>query len=43
MNTVDNYGGFQLVDSYHKMVVQGERYDMSAQAVIDYCRETKAP
>lgn len=35
--SVDNYGGFQLVDAHTNNVVEGERYDMSAEEVIAYC------
>jgi hypothetical protein len=34
----DNYGGFMLVDPYSNVVVDGGRYDLSAEYVIDYCQ-----
>jgi hypothetical protein len=37
-NSIDNYGGFMLVDPYSNVVVDGSRYDLSAEYVIDYCQ-----
>jgi hypothetical protein len=35
-----NYqGGFRLVDPYINSVVNGVNYDMSAEDVIEFCRE----
>ena len=39
-DTVDNLGGFMLVDAYRNSVVAGSRFDLSAEAVIDYCQPT---
>jgi hypothetical protein len=36
--SIDNYGGFMLVDPYNNVVVDGSRYDLSAEYVIDYCQ-----
>jgi hypothetical protein len=36
--SIDNYGGFMLVDPYSNVVVDGGRYDLSAEYVIDYCQ-----
>jgi hypothetical protein len=36
--TVDNYGGFMLVDPRTNLAVDGTRYDLSAEYVIDFCR-----
>jgi hypothetical protein len=36
-NSIDNYGGFQIVDPYRNWVVAGVRYDMTADAVIKFC------
>jgi hypothetical protein len=38
-DSVDNYGQFMLVDSRHNLPVAGFRYDMSAEEVMDYCKE----
>jgi hypothetical protein len=35
--TIDNYGGFQLLNPLSNAVVAGERLDLSAKEVIDYC------
>jgi hypothetical protein len=38
-NSIDNYGGFMLVDPRTNGAVVGSRYDLSAEAVIDYCSD----
>jgi hypothetical protein len=38
-DSVDNYGGFQIVDPYFNRVEAGVRFDMSAAEVIEFCRE----
>lgn len=38
-DSVDNYGGFMLVDAYSNAVVHGTRYDLSADDVIKYCSD----
>ena len=35
----DNEGGFMLVDPSMNIPVAGQYYDMSAEEVIDYCRD----
>ena len=35
--SVDNRGAFMLIDPMHNAVVAGERFDMSAQDVIERC------
>ena len=37
-DTVDNHGEFMLVDAHTNNVVAGERFDMSAEEVIEYCK-----
>jgi hypothetical protein len=37
-NSIDNFGGFMLIDPYSNLVVDGNRYDLSAEYVIDYRR-----
>jgi hypothetical protein len=37
VDTIDNFGGFMLVDPMNNWVVNGSRFDLSAQEVIDYC------
>jgi hypothetical protein len=41
-NSCDNHGGFQLVDAYTNTVVDGVRYDLSAEEVISRCAELAA-
>jgi hypothetical protein len=38
-NTIDNYAGFMLVDPYHNIPVAGFRWDLTAEEVIEYCKE----
>jgi hypothetical protein len=38
VGSVDNRGGFQLLDLSNR-VVAGERCDMTQQQVIDYCTQ----
>jgi hypothetical protein len=37
--SIDNRGGFQIIDPYFNRVEAGVRFDMSAQEVIDFCSE----
>lgn len=37
-DSVDNYGGFQLVDPNMNTVEAGEKFDLTALEVIDLCR-----
>lgn len=41
-DTVDNYGGFMLVDPQYNYAVAGSRFDLEPEAVIDYCRDIEA-
>jgi len=36
--TVDNWGGYQLIDAHHNFVVEGVRFDLSAEEVIKICK-----
>jgi hypothetical protein len=38
-NTIDNFGGFMLVDPSTNFAVDGIRYDLSAEYVIESCAE----
>ncbi len=40
-HSVDNLGGFQIVQPYFNSVQAGVRFDMTAEEVIDYCRNHK--
>ena len=43
--TVDNRGGFTILDPQRNWIVAGQRYDFTAQDVIEFCkaREQGAP
>jgi hypothetical protein len=34
--SADNYGGFMLIEPTRNVIVEGSRFDLSAQAVIEY-------
>jgi len=38
----DNQGGFMLVDPYTNSVVDGVRFDLTAEQVIERCKEQAA-
>jgi len=38
IRSVDNYGEFMLYDPITNRVVAGERFNMTAEQVIDYCQ-----
>jgi hypothetical protein len=35
--TIDNQGGYRLVDGCSNFIVAGERYDLTAKEVIEFC------
>src|SRR5262249_20909249 len=37
--TIDNRGGFQLIDPNRNWIVAGEKFNMAADDVIAYCSE----
>jgi hypothetical protein len=39
LGSIDNLGGFMLIDPRHNFCVAGPRFDLEAEAVIDYCQE----
>ncbi len=39
INTIDNHGGFQLVDPMTRFPQAGFRYDLSAEEVIEFCAQ----
>ena len=41
LGSSDNCGGFMLID-HRNRIVAGERFNLSPQAVIDYCRNRRA-
>ena len=40
-NTADNRGGFMLVEPITNTVMNGVRFDLTADAVIEFCAERK--
>lgn len=42
VGTIDNFGGFALVDQKFNYIVEGSRFDMTPDEVIDYCRPTES-
>jgi hypothetical protein len=42
-NSVDNRGGFMILDPWRNVIVAGEKFDLSADDVVEYCqREAEA-
>lgn len=39
VGTIDNYGEFMLIDPYTNFAVDGFRFDMTPQEVIEYCAD----
>jgi hypothetical protein len=39
IGTIDNLGGFQVVDPFINAIISGEKFDMTADDVIEFCRE----
>ena len=37
LGSVDNLGGFMLINPEMNIPVDGERFDLSAQYVLEYC------
>jgi hypothetical protein len=37
--TVDNRGGFQVIEPYSNWIVAGERFDMTPEDLIAWCEE----
>jgi len=35
--TIDNYGGFAIIDPFHNNILYGEKFDLSAEDVIEIC------
>jgi hypothetical protein len=38
-NSIDNFGGFQIISPWQNRIVAGEKYSMSAEDVIEFCAE----
>jgi hypothetical protein len=41
-DSIDNDGGFMIVDPYTNFVVCGSRFDLTADDVAEYCRADDA-
>ena len=39
--SLDNHGGFMLVEPRRNYLVAGEHFDLTAEDVIDWCREAE--
>ena len=39
LGSIDNLGGFMLVDPQYNVCVAGQKFDLEPEAVIDYCQE----
>ena len=37
LGSIDNFGGFQIIDPETNLVVAGRRFDMTADDVIKWC------
>ena len=40
--TIDNHGGFMLIEPYRNIVLAGARFDCSAEEVVGYCQDHAA-
>ena len=38
INTVDNRGGFQILDPMRNLIMAGAKFDLTADDVIAFCR-----
>jgi hypothetical protein len=36
-NSIENHGGFALIDPNTNFIVRGSRFELSADYIIDYC------
>ena len=37
--SLDDFGGYALIDPHLNFIVAGEKYNLDAEAVIEYCGE----
>ncbi len=35
--SIENHGGFTIIDPFHNNILYGEKFDLSAEAVIEFC------
>jgi hypothetical protein len=38
-DSIDNWGEYMLVDPTTNFAVAGSRYDMTAEEILDYCKD----
>jgi len=36
--SIDNRGEFQLIDPFANRIIAGEKFDLTAEEVIEYCK-----
>ena len=36
--SIDNRGGYMVVDPYLNMILAGEKYELTAEDVLEFCR-----
>jgi hypothetical protein len=41
-DSIDNQGGFMLIEPRGNYVVNGEKFDMSADEVVEFCKKQMA-
>jgi hypothetical protein len=41
VDTIDNFGGYRLIDPWLNVCIDGERFDLSAEYVIESCEQLK--
>ena len=39
IGTIDNYGGFMLIDGFDNNIILGEKFDLTAEDVISFCND----
>jgi len=37
-NSVDNHGGFMLIEPERNIIIAGDRFDLSAEQVLELCK-----
>jgi hypothetical protein len=39
LDTIDNHGGYMLVEPSRNLCVAGARYELTAEDVLDWCKD----
>jgi hypothetical protein len=42
-DSIDNHGGFQLIDPFTNTVADGVRFDLSPEEVVERCKKDGSP